>query len=263
MHAWRSSAPLGACAWHFAIGAKNARIDPMQTPEEHPRHLVYFADPMCSWCWGFSPVINGLATHFGSRLPVTLIVGGLRPGSTTPMNDEMKAQIRHHWETVEERTGQPFDYRFFERDGFIYDTEPADRAIVVMRLLNPLVMLAYFNSVQRAFYAENRDVTKDEVLADIAAEHGLDRERFLKALATEQARIATRQDFETARDSSVTGFPTLYAGDTQSGYAMVTTGYRPLDGLPEILEEWLAMPQLPPDGAPPNGTPPNGPVGHA
>ncbi len=225
----------------------------MQTPTEHPRHLVYFADPMCSWCWAFSPVINSLADHFGDRLPVTLIMGGLRPGAAKPMDEQMKAEIRHHWESVQERTGQPFDFSFFERDGFVYDTEPADRAVVVMRLLNPVVMLAYFNSVQRAFYAENRDVTSEGVLADIAAEHGLDRDRFLRALATEQARKSTLADFETARASGVTGFPTLYAGDTESGYAMVTTGYRPLDGLPEILEDWLAMPP----------TPSTGQVGHA
>ena len=226
----------------------------MQELTEHPRHLVYFADPMCSWCWGFSPVINGLADHFGARLPVTVIIGGLRPGTNTPMSDEMKADIRHHWEQVHERTGQPFDLSFFEREGFIYDTEPADRAIVVMRLLNPLVMLSYFNSVQRAFYAENRDVTNEEVLADLAAEHGLERERFLTALRTDQARKSTQADFETARASGVTGFPTLYAGDTQSGYAMVTTGYRPLDGLPEILEDWLSMPPT---------TPTTSDVGHA
>ncbi|MCB1506583.1 MAG: DsbA family protein [Hyphomicrobiaceae bacterium] len=225
----------------------------METQTEHPRHLVYFADPMCSWCWGFSPVINGLADHFGDRLPVTIIIGGLRPGTKSPMTDAMKSEIRNHWEHVQNRTGQPFDFSFFDRQGFVYDTEPADRAIVVMRLLNPRVMLAYLNSVQRAFYAENRDVTSDAVLADIAAEHGLDRERFLLALGTEQARIATQQDFETARASGVTGFPTLYAGDTESGYAMVTTGYRPLDGLPEILEDWLAMPP----------TPSTGQVGHA
>ncbi len=225
----------------------------METPTEHPRHLVYFADPMCSWCWGFSPVINGLAEHFGDRLPVTLIIGGLRPGAREPMDDQMKAEIRHHWEKVHERTGQPFDFSFFDRDGFVYDTEAADRAIVVMRLLNPVVMLAYFNSVQRAFYAENRDVTDENVLADIAAEHGLDRDRFLRALQTEQARKSTVTDFETARASGVTGFPTLYAGDTESGYAMVTTGYQPLDGLPEILEGWLAMPP----------TPSTGQIGHA
>ena len=23
-------------------------------------HLIYFADPMCSWCYGFSPVIEDI-----------------------------------------------------------------------------------------------------------------------------------------------------------------------------------------------------------
>ncbi len=31
----------------------------------HP-HLVYVADPMCSWCWGFSPVIDAIRERFGS-----------------------------------------------------------------------------------------------------------------------------------------------------------------------------------------------------
>ena len=48
-------------------------------------HLVYFADPMCSWCWGFAPVINAIRGRYGERLPVRLIVGGLRPGTTEPM----------------------------------------------------------------------------------------------------------------------------------------------------------------------------------
>jgi len=34
------------------------------------RHLVYFADPMCSWCWGFAPAIEALAEVRGDTLPI-------------------------------------------------------------------------------------------------------------------------------------------------------------------------------------------------
>lgn len=221
---------------------KSCEIAGMRTATRHPRHLVYFADPMCSWCWGFAPVINGLADHFGERLPVTLVVGGLRPGTTTAMLDEMKSDVRQHWQHVAETTGQPFDFSFFDRDDFIYDTEPASRAAVVARLLNPRLTLSYFTSVQRAFYAEGRDTTNADVLADIAAGHGLDRREFKAAMATKEAGIATRQDFEATRASGVSAFPTLYAGEPEGGYAMVTAGYRPLDGLADILEDWLAQP---------------------
>ncbi len=213
----------------------------MTQETESARHLVYFADPMCSWCWGFAPVISAIAEHFGERLPITLVVGGLRPGTTSPMSDAMKREIRTHWEHVAERTGQPFDFAFFERDGFVYDTEPADRAAVVAALLNPRLALSYFTSIQRAFYAENRDVTDAATLAGLAADHGMDAVQFSAALASEEARRATMRDFEIARSSGVTGFPTVFAGDPQSGYALVTSGYRPLDGLTDILEDWLAQ----------------------
>ena len=139
-----------------------------------PRHLLYVADPMCSWCYGFAPVIEGLADHFGDRLPINLLMGGLRAGNTKPMADADKRAIAGHWRSVAERTGQPFDFGLFERTGWIYDTEPACRAVVTMRLLNPRITLAYKSRVQTAFYAENRDTTRGAVLADIAAEAGVE-----------------------------------------------------------------------------------------
>jgi len=44
-------------------------------------HLLYVADPMCSWCWGFAPVIADICAAFGDRLPVRPVMGGLRPGT--------------------------------------------------------------------------------------------------------------------------------------------------------------------------------------
>jgi protein-disulfide isomerase-like protein with CxxC motif len=32
------------------------------------RVLWYFADPMCSWCWGFSPVIGAIKETYSERI---------------------------------------------------------------------------------------------------------------------------------------------------------------------------------------------------
>ena len=42
------------------------------------KRLVYLADPMCSWCYGFSPVIAAIAERFEDRMPLQLVMGGLR-----------------------------------------------------------------------------------------------------------------------------------------------------------------------------------------
>ena len=98
------------------------------------RHFVYFADPMCSWCYGFGPVMAELRRRFEGRLGLRLVMGGLRAGNTEPMRDKDREYIRGAWARVGEASGQPFDNAFFERASFTYDTEPACRAVVAMRL---------------------------------------------------------------------------------------------------------------------------------
>lgn len=209
-------------------------------PPETRKHLVYFADPMCSWCWGFAPVIAGLAAHFGDRLPIALMLGGLRPGTRQVMTDQDKATVRGHWEHVHKASGQPFDFTFFDRSGFVYDTEPACRAVVAMRRIAPEHALDYFARIQHAFYAEGRDVTDPSVLASLAGQCGADPERLAAELASPAAREETARDFETTKEVGVRGFPTLIAGDLANGYSLVTNGWRQLEGIPEALESWLA-----------------------
>ena len=31
-------------------------------------HFIYFADPMCSWCYGFSPTVELLRRRYGDIL---------------------------------------------------------------------------------------------------------------------------------------------------------------------------------------------------
>jgi putative protein-disulfide isomerase len=192
-------------------------------------------------------VIEAIADHFGERLPVQLMMGGLRAGNTKPFTADDKKTIGGHWRKVESATGQRFDFAGMEaREGWIYDTEPACRAVVTMRLLNPVMALAYKALIQRAFYAEARDTTSDAVLADIAAEAGIDRDMFFAELLSQEARRETQRDFLAAQKAGIRGFPTLLAGDGEGRYMIVTNGYRPLEGLPEALERWLEAPPASP-----------------
>lgn len=207
------------------------------------RNLIYVADPMCSWCWGFSPVVGAIARRFGGLLPIRLIMGGLRPGTTKPMDDAGKRSMREHWEHVHEASGQPFDFGFFDRTGFVYDTEPAARAVVIVRRRGMEAGLAYLNAVHAAFYAQNRDVTDGGVLADLATEAGLDREEFSAAFRSEEARQETWSDFAIAQRAGITGFPTLLAGSTERAeYGVVTQGYAPAERILPVLERWLEGP---------------------
>ena len=180
-------------------------------------HLIYFSDPMCSWCYGFSSVIEDVRRVYGEALPVRVVMGGLRPGTTTPMTPQARSDIAGHWTHVHEASGLPFDPAVLEREGFVYDTDPAARAVVIARRHGDDLAVRYLGAAQRAFYAENRNVTSPQVLADLAADFGLDREAFLEAWASEEAKQETWGDYALSQRAGVTGFPTLVGGPNEHG----------------------------------------------
>ena len=207
-------------------------------------HLIYFADPMCSWSWGFSPVIDSIRQEFGPSLPIRLILGGLRPGTTETLGETSKREIREHWTHVHAATSQPFDLGFFERQDFIYDSEPVSRAVIIARHRSISGALDFLKRTHAAFYAQNRDVTDEQVLADLAMEAGFDRDEFLQEFRSEEIRKETWQDFAITQKAGVRGFPCLIAGtDEQAGYSLVTAGYQPAERvLPTLREFLLDMP---------------------
>ena len=49
--------------------------------------LVYVADPMCSWCYGFGRPMDALLSEPGAAAPLELavVMGGLRPFTREPI----------------------------------------------------------------------------------------------------------------------------------------------------------------------------------
>lgn len=209
----------------------------MADPQTTSRRLLYFADPMCSWCWGFSPVIASIAQACTGLVPIRLCAGGLRAGETRPMDDRSRSYVRHHWEEVAAQTGQPFDFGFFDRARFVYDTEPACRAAVAMRNLVPDAAFAYLAALQRAFYAENRDITQEDDLADVAAPFASP-EDFRIVFRSPEVREATQADFRLTQALGIQGFPTVVLQDGRQLTAL-TAGWQPFEALQDALRGWL------------------------
>ena len=205
-------------------------------------HLIYFSDPMCSWCWGFSPVVEAIGARYGDALPIRLIMGGLRPGNIEPMSEKARREVRGHWAKVTEASGQPFGESVVDREGFVYDTDPVARAVVAARRVDPAKGLIYLRSAHRAFYVEGRDVTNLETLADLASEIGLDRAAFLTDLASDDAKQETWNDYNLSMNAGVAGFPTLIVGPKPDGqYAMITRGFRNQEEVLAAIDRWLSI----------------------
>jgi len=205
----------------------------------NPPILWYVADPMCSWCWGFAPVIEAVRDANRDRFRVALLLGGLRPGTTEPVTDTFREEILHHWQQVQARTGQPFRFEGALPEGFVYDTEPASRAVVAAAELDAGKTYPMFKAIQQAFYAEGVDVTAPDNLARIAASLGLDASAFRAGFDADLTLEKTRTSFLRARQWGVRGFPSLVLQHGQ-GRQLLAQGYLSEDELGSRIEAALA-----------------------
>jgi len=144
---------------------------------------------------------------------------------------------------VAEAAHLPFDGAVLDHPGFRYDTDPAARAVVRVRRQDPELALTYLERVQRAFYAENRNVTEAGTLADLAGELGFDRDAFLADMDSDDLKNETWSDYGTSQRAGVTGFPTLVAGpNAQGAFGVVTRGWQPGPQILAVLHAWIEGP---------------------
>ena len=194
--------------------------------------LVYVGDPMCSWCYGFGVPLHQLLEQLPG-VPLAVVLGGLRSYNQEVMPDTLKSTLHHHWEEVTKRSDKPFGTGQFDRESYIYDTEPACRAVVAIRTHVAEHTLAMYHAVQHAFYAMGRDITQTSVLADVWQELvdsrqigdvDFSRDAFVSAFESDTIQTHTRNDFAMVQQWGIRGFPALIAvvnGEAQ----LVANGY--------------------------------------
>ncbi len=173
--------------------------------------------------------------QFQDNLAFSVIVGGLRADTKEILNDELKQYIRHHWTEVNYKKKY-----FFDRNNFVYNTEPACRAVVAMRNLKPEVIFSYFELLHYSFYGQNKDITTMNVLSKNAVKLEVNKEAFEEAFSSQEIIDETFNDFETARSMGVSGFPSLVLKDAERTIP-VSRGYQALNALSSKLKVLLNL----------------------
>ena len=202
--------------------------------------LIYVGDPMCSWCYGFSPEVDKLLV-MNPDLKLKLIMGGLRYNGTETMA-ELGAFLKEHWEEVAHRTGRKFAYEILKKSDFVYNTGPACRAVVAAGMTDVSKVWAYFKALQEAFYSENQDPTQKSTFISAAKKAGLSEVIFSQNLEGMDSQNKLIAELDWAQKSGIRSFPTILykSGDKwfvlAQGYATADTMHKKLREL-KILEK--------------------------
>ena len=172
--------------------------------------LYYVHDPMCSWCWGFSPVLSALLQKLPDDIKVRRLLGGLAADSDQPMPLEMRTTIEATWRRIQQRIpGTPFNFDFWTQCTPRRSTWPACRAVIAARQQGDAHDERMTRAIQLAYYTQARNPSDTTTLIQLSQELGLDSRAFAGALASESVQQQLLAEIELSRQLHATSFPSL------------------------------------------------------
>ncbi len=169
--------------------------------------LLYFHDPMCSWCWGFRPAAQELFAHLPAEVSRRNVLGGLAPDSDESMPRAQRQMVQGHWRRIEAMLGTRFNYDFWKDCEPRRSTYPACRAVIASA--NQGREEEMILAIQKAYYLEARNPSDIKTLKRLAKKLCLDASQFdvdLESKATDQA---LKEQIGYSRRVGVDSFPTL------------------------------------------------------
>lgn len=171
--------------------------------------LVYFGDPMCSWCYGISDVFKNIIPYINSKnIPYEIVLGGLRGANSQAWNEEFRNFLKNHWREVNARTGKLFSYELFNLKSFDYNSHVACQAVVAgAKLMQKEEVYNFFYKIQELFYLHNLDLSKVENYKKL--DFNIDFEEFKKLFNSDEVKKETINHFNLCRGEMVHSFPTI------------------------------------------------------
>ena len=165
---------------------------------------------MCSWCWGYRPEWLKLKSAVQGELQLINVLGGLAPDSDQPMPVDMQQAIEGHWRKIQAMLGTKFNFDFWRVCQPRRDTYKASRAVIVAdsHELGEEMIAA----VQQAYYLRAMNPSEPEILADLAAELGLNRSLFMQDLVSVQTETELQSQLALSAKLKVNGMPCLVLG---------------------------------------------------
>ncbi len=189
--------------------------------------LIYLHDPLCGWCYGASPMLEGLVAR--PDLAVALVATGLFAGAgARPMDDGFAAFAWTNDQRIARQTGQVFSdaYRrnILGDHSRFFDSGPATLALTAVALDAPTREFEALKAIQSARYVEGRDNTDIAVLAQVLSSLNLSDSADRLAHPDEGLIAAYRSRLEAARVEmhrfGASGVPALIVGAGDTPYML-------------------------------------------
>ncbi len=192
--------------------------------------LYYVMDPLCGWCFAFSPEMEEIAETFKDELEIVVISGGMVRGERIGPIGETAPYIKEAYKSVERgssvKFGQAFLDHLFNDGSNVFSSIEPSIALAVIKELKPEKAVKFASYLHQAVYVDGLPPVEFESYAGYAEKVGIDRDTFLEYCQKPEMKEKAEIDFNLSSGLGVSGFPTLVYFDGKD-LEVISRGYAP------------------------------------
>jgi len=169
--------------------------------------LYYVIDPMCSWCYGLSPVWQKLLKNLPEDLNVVYVQGGLASHSQELMSQDMQIMLENTWKQIHEKVGIEFNFDFWKNCKPRRSTYLSCQAAIAARLQDKEYEM--ISAIQEQYYLNAKNPSNRDTLEMAAKNINLDIEKFNEDLESQKVIDIFGNDLKLRDRLHVNSFPSL------------------------------------------------------
>lgn len=194
--------------------------------------FIYIYDALCTWCYGFSPVIKAVQNKYDQVFEFEILSGGLITGTRTGPISVVYPKFREEYKIVEETSGIDFGEAFLhelEKGSMIFDSERPAVALSVFKSLMPEKIFEFIYDLQQSIFYEGKEPSGDELYRYHAVNFGIDPDMFIHKMHLEQFKQDAYYEFALARQLRVNNYPAAFIQSADNHFFMVARGFATLE----------------------------------
>jgi len=201
--------------------------------------IIYFFDPICGWCYGFSSHFSAFYDAHKDDYALKVITGGMvRNEQVVPIRDKAD-YLREAYIKVEEMSGAKFGQAFLERleEGSTnYGSDVASLVFHALSIDNPVSRAELAKEIQQAIYIDGVDPMDINSYVTIAGKYDITPSELERRVASEDVQLMYESDLYTTQQFGVAGFPFAIV-QLDGEYYQLARGFRSHEELEIILEK--------------------------
>ncbi len=177
------------------------------------RPVVYYIyDVLCSWCYGFSPVIHKFYEEHKDEFEFRVMSGGMVLGEQEGPIGDLPASIKDGFKRVSELSGRKFGdefYQMLEEGSAVLSSLPGALAMAAFRTYQPDNTIAFAKRMQEAIYQEGLEPSAAKTYGHCAEDFGMNSADFMKLMVDKDRLELVKQEFQIVKSWGIQGFPSL------------------------------------------------------